>query len=233
MERVWQVEYEKRRNEWKSGKLTLTENSIESGLTESNTSVLNSCVTVSSMIDSHETEVMSVDSADDNAYNLPNYATTSVSVQQPVTFCPSDITIDVDPTVVSEHWSLNSKQCIAYQLIVEQSLRSNPDLLSTIITGAAGTGKSRIIHAAQDFLSRKNQLHRFRLASFTGIAAQNIDGVTLHLALCLSAFRGSQMPAKTRETLIRMWTNMDFLFVDEYSMIGCKMMYKIHLCPQI
>ena len=102
------------------------------------------------------------------------------------------------------------------------------DPLSLIITGAAGTGKSRIIHAACDFLSRRNQLYRIPLLSYTGIAAQNINGVTLHSALSLSTSAQKKMSTKTRQDLIKMWTNVDFLFIDEYSMVGCHMLYRIH-----
>lgn len=102
-----------------------------------------------------------------------------------------------------------------------------------IITGAAGTGKSRIIHTAQDFLSRRNESYRFRLTSFTGIAAQNIEGITLHSALSLSALKTHNISATIRETLMKLWANVDFLFIDEYSMIGCRMLYKIHLALTI
>lgn len=127
----------------------------------------------------------------------------------------------VDPEVVAEHWSLNAKQKIAYRLIVTQCDRSGDDeALSMIITGAAGTGKSRIIHAAQDFMRQRNEGYRFRLASFTGIAAQNIEGVTLHSALALSSMRNSTFSTMICDALRALWAHVDFLFINEYSMVG-------------
>lgn len=157
----------------------------------------------------------------------------SVSIEQPSASVANDMCIDVDPAIVAWNWNLNAKQILAYNLIIDQSLQTRPEPLSLIITGAAGTGKSHIIHAAQDFFSQKQQLYRFRLASFTGIATRNIHRQTLHSALALLAMKGDQMPTKTHESLVKMWANVDFLFIDEYSMIGCRMLYTVHLALTI
>ncbi|KAJ6579458.1 hypothetical protein B0H10DRAFT_1835462, partial [Mycena sp. CBHHK59/15] len=49
-----------------------------------------------------------------------------------------------------------------------------------------GTGKSQVIKALRDFFELRGQSRRLRLAAFTGVAARNIKGMTLHAALCLS-----------------------------------------------
>lgn len=156
----------------------------------------------------------------------------STCIQRTILSEEAGVTI-VNPDQVSEHWNLNPKQRITYKLIIDQCLNRTREPFSMILTGTAGTGKSRIIHATQDFLARRNESYRFRLASYTGIAAQNIDGVTLHSALGLSALRAGKLPVKTRQNLIDKWSDVDFLFIDEYSMIGCRMLYKIHLALTI
>lgn len=224
IERVWEEEYSHRRK-WNpiSSEKLISRNEQESipFLTRASVGIVNNNSLPSNQDD--------VDQNGNNPDHFTGLPSASVALQQPRIFQPDATTIGLDPQMIADKWSLNEKQTIAYHLIIDQSLRSNPEPLSLIITGAAGTGKSRIIHAAQDFLEQKNQAYRFRLSSFTGIAAQNIEGVTLHSALSLSAFKGSQMSAKTREALVQRWSNVDFLFVDEYSMIGCQLLYKIHL----
>lgn len=80
------------------------------------------------------------------------------------------------------------------------------------IGGPGGTGKSRIINALTDYFALRGESRRLRLASFTGIAAKNINGTTLHTALALVA----------------MWAGVDYLFIDEVSMIGCTLLLQIH-----
>ena len=48
------------------------------------------------------------------------------------------------------------------------------------LNGSAGTGKSRIIDAVKDFFDIRGEDRKFRLASYMGIAARNINGMTLH-----------------------------------------------------
>jgi len=94
--------------------------------------------------------------------------------------------------------------------------------------GPGGTGKSRVIHALTDFFKRKNQSRRLRLAAFTGVAAKNIGGTTLHTALAMSSSRKKSDTNKTRAGLVAMWDGVDHLVVDEVSNIGCALMTDVH-----
>ena len=96
--------------------------------------------------------------------------------------------------------------------------------------GPGGTGKSRVISALTDYFSLNGESRRLRLASFTGIASKNINGTTLHTALALNQHRKKNMSgnAKTRTDLITMWAGVDYLFIDEVSMIGCILLLQIH-----
>ncbi|KAI1781880.1 hypothetical protein LXA43DRAFT_838977, partial [Ganoderma leucocontextum] len=80
---------------------------------------------------------------------------------------------------------LNTEQRRAFEIIARHSLESNHEPLRMYLGGVGGTGKSRVIHALTDFFRKRNEGRRLRLASYTGIAALNIGGVTLHAALNL------------------------------------------------
>ncbi|PCH37357.1 hypothetical protein WOLCODRAFT_46168, partial [Wolfiporia cocos MD-104 SS10] len=80
-------------------------------------------------------------------------------------------------------WSLNTEQRRAFDIIACHSMDHNAEQLRIFLGGAGGTGKSRVINALKDFFETCNQSRRFRLASFTGVAARNIAGTTLHAAL--------------------------------------------------
>ncbi|KAJ3880113.1 hypothetical protein F5051DRAFT_307114, partial [Lentinula edodes] len=81
---------------------------------------------------------------------------------------------------------LNAEQSRAFTIIARHSQTKNPDPLRMYLGGQGGTGKSQVIQALNDFFGKQGQSRRFRLASFTGVAAKNISGMTLHAALCMS-----------------------------------------------
>ena len=93
--------------------------------------------------------------------------------------------------------------------------------------GAGGTGKSRVIHALKDFFISRGEERRLRLTSYTGVAAQNIFGMTIHAALNLNQLKKDGPQSKAMHELQTMWEGVDFLFNDEVSMIGCKLLYQI------
>ncbi|KAK0469457.1 uncharacterized protein EV420DRAFT_1243120, partial [Desarmillaria tabescens] len=81
---------------------------------------------------------------------------------------------------------LNKEQRWAFFIVAEHSLQNRPDQLHMFLGGPGGTGKSTVIKALTDFFARRQQERCFRLSSFTGVAAKNISGSTLHALLMLS-----------------------------------------------
>ena len=111
--------------------------------------------------------------------------------------------------------------------MAEHSIQDEAQQLRMFLGGPGGTGKSQVINGLRTFFQMRNQNRRFRLASFTGVAAHNIKGMTLHAALGLNQQRKG---ASTRviQELIAMWRGVDYLFIDEVSMIGCHLLLKVH-----
>ena len=82
------------------------------------------------------------------------------------------------------------------------------------------------MNALHEFFTSRRESRRFRLAAYTGVAARNIGGVTLHALLQLSE-SGQGLSAKTKRDLAAMWEGVDYLFINEVSMIGCEMLHNI------
>ncbi|KAJ7120679.1 hypothetical protein C8R43DRAFT_862262, partial [Mycena crocata] len=80
---------------------------------------------------------------------------------------------------------LNVEQARAFSIIAEQADAPDSKPLRMYLGGQGGTGKSTVINALQDYFVGRGQARRFRLASYTGVAARNISGMTLHSALML------------------------------------------------
>ena len=124
-------------------------------------------------------------------------------------------------------WSLNTEQARAFKIVALHSIDRKSKPLRMYIGGPGGTGKSRVIQALTDWFERRNESRRLRLTSYTGAAAKNINGTTLHTALCLNP-AGKAAGTKTQADLVAMWDGVNHLLVDEVSMLGCNMMVDIH-----
>lgn len=122
-----------------------------------------------------------------------------------------------------DQFTLNREQSRAFEIIASRAIEPSPSRpLRMFLGGAGGTGKSRVLDALKEFFIQRGERGRLRLTSFTGVAARNISGTTLHSALNLVQRKSKASSDKSKRNLIAMWEGVDFLFVDEVSMIGCK-----------
>ncbi|KAJ7157826.1 hypothetical protein C8R46DRAFT_891673, partial [Mycena filopes] len=80
-------------------------------------------------------------------------------------------------------WTLNPEQIRAFKIVAEHSAVPKASPLRMFLGGPGGTGKSRVIDALADFFASRGEERRLRRASYTGVAARNIRGMTLHAAL--------------------------------------------------
>lgn len=211
-EDIWKAEYENRRLQWKK-----------------RTCELSSSVQISSTDrpnNTNDRQILNDGSAFRiNVSNQENHEPLQPHIQ------PFAEMIDPEPMVaveqLVEEFTLNKEQARAFRIVAEHSMKNKPSPLRMYLGGSGGTGKSRVINALKDFFNRRNQNRRFRLSSYTGVAAQNISGMTLHAALCLNQRTKKGLSGKTRRDLIAMWEGVDYLFIDEVSMIGCRLLLRI------
>ena len=99
--------------------------------------------------------------------------------------------------------------------------------------GMGGTEKSQVIKALMCFFKSRNESHRFVVLAPTGTAAALLQGLTYH------SFLG--VPIEGQEALRNETTNnaqvkarldgVDYIFLDEFSMVSCNDNYKISSQP--
>lgn len=140
---------------------------------------------------------------------------------------------DSSPESVASHcarkYMLNDDQVRAFRIIAQACHHTwNNDSLMMYVGGCGGTGKSRVIETVSYFFESIGQARRFRLASYTGVAARNISGTTLHSVLGLHQRSKKALGSQAKQDLMRMWDQVDFLLIDEVSMIGCDTLLCIH-----
>ncbi|KAK3083914.1 hypothetical protein FSP39_005261 [Pinctada imbricata] len=138
--------------------------------------------------------------------------------------------------------SLNEKQRSLFFFIrewcIKKLLCENPDPFYFFVTGGAGTGKSHLISAikyeASRLLSRLSsepEKITIVLSAFTGTAAFNISGCTLHHIFKLKKRLPLPYEPLTEQALSPLRSsleNLEILVIDEVSMIYKRLMYYIH-----
>jgi hypothetical protein len=129
--------------------------------------------------------------------------------------------------VICEDFSLNEEQERAFRIIANHVVIPNSEPLKMYIGGMGGTGKSQVLKAVSKFFERRNEAHRFIIVAPTGSAAALVSGSTYHSVFGINDMNND---AHATKTLIQVRTRLlgvDYIFMDEVSMLSCHDMYKI------
>jgi len=130
--------------------------------------------------------------------------------------------------------SLNSDQKSVFEYIKEHAC-STQSPFHLFISGQGGTGKSYIISVIKEYIQRTSGTYKATMTTDpTGVAAFNIQGVTLHRALCLpvehrSTSRYTLLSAEKLSILRQFWNEVNTLIIDEISMVPYETFLQIHL----
>jgi hypothetical protein len=125
-------------------------------------------------------------------FAFPELTSNIESECQAYTYCstvPTLVVNALDVTqFVADRFSLNLEQSHAFRLVADHSTCTDigREPLYMYLGGAGGTGKSQVIKAWTAFFEAMGQARKLRLCAFTGAAARNINGCTLHSSLNLS-----------------------------------------------
>lgn len=103
-----------------------------------------------------------------------------------------------------------------------------------MIIGPAGTGKSLLVQSFIDHL-KQDEKNKWVVSALTGVAAQNINGVTLHSALIGHLLTDSVEILMEKMSLRANynWQTIDTIIIDEISMFEQDLFDKLHQVGQI
>ena len=131
---------------------------------------------------------------------------------------------------ICNEWTLNPEQKRAFLIVANHAYMhsglATAGPLTMLLASAARSRKTWVLNALRQFFCSRRETRRLRVSSFMGIAANNIEGSTLHSALNL--MQHSHNNSALADDLMFMWDGVHYLFIDEVSMIGCEFLQTIN-----
>ncbi|PPQ76590.1 hypothetical protein CVT24_013026 [Panaeolus cyanescens] len=218
IEDIWEAEYKQRRKNWRKNAFDVENNQRT---THSNATSYNSTFTF------HNAQRL----PHCNPSSLETYGHACSTTASCAYHSPKPVTelTHYAHQIISKY-KLNQNQCYAFELVSQTLMQElnggKPDQLRMALMGAGGTGKSTVIRALSDLFSTLNRDYLLKKCAYTGVASNNIKGITLYSALGLSR-TSYDSNTKLHREIAALWENTKFLIVDEVSMLGCQNMYKL------
>ena len=126
---------------------------------------------------------------------------------------------------ICHEYKLNEEQECAFKIIANHVVLPNSEPLKMYIGGMGGTGKTRVLTALCKYFEIRQEAYRFVILAPTGSAAALISGSTYHSVLGIN-----DMMSGDSKTLMQVRTRLqgvDYIFLDEISMLSCHDLYKI------
>lgn len=133
---------------------------------------------------------------------------------------------------ISERFKLNKEQDRALQIVCGNTLRTNGEKLKMYLGGVGGTGKSQVINAIVAFFNDTGRGRKIAVLAPTGTAASLVGGQTYHSFLHISRSDdekndGKVMRTDEQQSQVQRIREVQFIIIDEVSMIGCQDLFKI------
>lgn len=182
----------------------------------------------STLLTEQDIELVRINTSNESLKQMPSNIVRLVCMEQTA----SDIQNKELVEYFRQIYTLNEEQAMAFQLVAMHSLQpaTSSKPIRVIVHGPGGTGKSRVIDALRSFFDCRKESRRLRLAAYTGVASKCINGVTLHSALELRQTIGV---STRKKNLLASWNGVDYLIIDEMSMLGLRMMHSMDDALQI
>ncbi|OJT07088.1 ATP-dependent DNA helicase PIF1 [Trametes pubescens] len=127
----------------------------------------------------------------------------------------------IEGIVVEFGLNSNEEQERAFRIVADH-VKSGSRQLMMYIAGVGGTGKTHVIKAVLKLFSILGRSREILVGAPTGAAALNIDGYTMH-ALTMLPGNGKGRLNELRQ----LWGPVQYLIIDEISMIGARFLSQI------
>jgi hypothetical protein len=127
-------------------------------------------------------------------------------------------------TFIIEKYKLNDLQLSTFEGFIKMN---SINQLLQYIGGVVGTCTTQIIKAIKEYFLKTNNKNKLGITTYITNAALLIGGTTIHSLLGLSIDKNTII--NKSKTISYSWSNIQFMIIDEISMVGCTMLVKMHL----
>ncbi|KAF5346590.1 hypothetical protein D9758_013445 [Tetrapyrgos nigripes] len=124
-------------------------------------------------------------------------------------------------------FQLNREQERAFRIIANHAVSSISDQLKMYVGGMAGTGKTQVLKTLREFFKERDESRRMIVVAPTGTAAALIQGSTYHSIFGINSSEEGEFWKTSLSQICSRLSGVNYVFLDEVSMLSCKDMYKI------
>ncbi|KIK52760.1 hypothetical protein GYMLUDRAFT_103044, partial [Collybiopsis luxurians FD-317 M1] len=124
--------------------------------------------------------------------------------------------------------ALNQEQKRAFHIIANHASLPKQKQLLMYLGGMGGTGKSRVVSTVMTFFREREEGARFKVVAPTGSAAALLGGSTYHSAIGINdRLDDANISQATLSKIKENFIGVQYIFVDEVSMLSCRDLAKI------
>ena len=128
---------------------------------------------------------------------------------------------------ICRDFNLNEEQERAFRIIANHIALPHSEPLRMYIGGMGGTGKTQVLKAISKYFEDRQEAYRFIIVAPTGTAAALLSGSTYHSVFGINDMTNDAQAAKSLIQVRTRLQGVDYIFMDEVSMLSCHDMYKI------
>ncbi|PBK91906.1 hypothetical protein ARMGADRAFT_893466, partial [Armillaria gallica] len=128
---------------------------------------------------------------------------------------------------ISAEYSLNTEQERAFHIVAQHSANPMAEQLRMYVRGMGGTGKTRVLNALTAYFCCQGESRQLIAIAPTGMAAALIKGSTYHFTFGINESQRNTVSKKTMAEVKDHLAGVNYVFLDEVSMLSCTDLYKI------
>ncbi|SJL05834.1 uncharacterized protein ARMOST_09170 [Armillaria ostoyae] len=128
---------------------------------------------------------------------------------------------------VSSEFGLNSEQERIFRIVTQHADNPVAIQLRMYVGGMGGTGKTRVLNALTSYFKAQGESRRLVVVVPTGTAAALINGSTYHFMFGINECNSDSISKKSLAEVKGRLQGVDYMFLDEVSMLSCVDLYKI------
>ncbi|PBK62523.1 hypothetical protein ARMSODRAFT_845335, partial [Armillaria solidipes] len=128
---------------------------------------------------------------------------------------------------VEKDYVLNKEQQCAFRIVTQHADNPAADQLTMYVGGMGGTGKTRVLNALTAYFRHQGESRRLIVVAPTETAAALVKGSTYHFMFGINECHGETISKKALAEFKEHLDGVDYIFLDEVSMLSCIDMYRI------